>query len=117
MLRILTKRPANLFKSDLSNYWRNSTSNLKRAADCVDGTAEEGPLSTLRLCGFPYQYSKTDLIEFTKAIIQVHLTAQQMTEVKVHASNNAKSTVLELYSRISVENALKIQKDNYACKT
>ena len=47
------------------------------------------------------------LIENTKTIIQVHPIADQMTELKVHASNNVKSIVLEFYSRISVENALK----------
>ena len=56
---------------------------------------------------FPYQYSITDLIEYTKAIIQDHLTTEQMTELKVHASNNANSTVLEFYSSISAENVLK----------
>ena len=76
MLRIHESRPAKVFKNCLSNYWGNRTNNLKRAADNVNGSAEEKPPTTLRRCDFPYQYSKTDLIEYSKTIIQDHLAAE-----------------------------------------
>ena len=60
---------------------------MKRVAGSVDGVAEEGPTITSRLCCFSFHYSKIDFIEYTKAVIQDRVAADQMIELKVHVNN------------------------------
>jgi len=94
------------------DFWQSKTRGLKRAGDSVE-EENTGRTNTLRLGKFPYQYSKTDLVAFAKSALTAALPQDKLNLITYHASNNARSVVLELPSTGDATNIL----SNLADKT